>query len=130
MQKQTNKKVQSIKPGGLRLFLMFYLMGMQNTPDRNSWRADQPTREEYVVEMFYHDATGMLSVELLDDEIKIIRTGSRPSTTYLMQESVIVQGILDELNQCAFDENVAESDRLLLTKPDAIDIARSELSFG
>ena len=57
---------------------MFYMMGMQNTPDRNSWRADQPSGEEYSVEMFYHDATGMLSVELLEDEIRITRCGSVP----------------------------------------------------
>jgi len=34
--------VRSIKNGALRLFLMFYLIGMQNTPDKNSWKADQP----------------------------------------------------------------------------------------
>ena len=124
-------KVRAIKPGGLRLFLMFYCMGMQNTPDRNSWRADQPSREEYVIEMLYHDATGMLTIEFLDDKITINRTGSMPSTKYLMQESVIIEGILDELDLCAFDDKVAEDDRLLLTAtPDAIDIARSSLSFG
>ena len=123
--------MRSIKPGGLRLFLMFYCMGMQNTPTRNSWRADQPSREEYVVEMLYHDNTGMLSVELLSDEIRINRMGSLPSTQYLMQESLIIQGILDELLQCAFDENVPENDRLLVPDPvDGIDLARSSLSFG
>ena len=107
------------------------MMGMQNTPDRNSWRADQPSGEEYIVEMFYHDATGMLSVELLEDEIRITRCGSVPSTSYLMQESVIVQGVLDELHQCAFEESVPESDRLLIPEPrDAIDLARDSLSFG
>ena len=81
--------------------------------------------------MLYHDATGMLTIEFLDDKITINRTGSMPSTKYLMQESVIIEGILDELDLCAFDDKVAEDDRLLLTAtPDAIDIARSSLSFG
>ena len=123
--------MKAIKPGGLRLFLMFYCMGEQNTPDRMSWRADQPSVEEYIVDMIFHDGTGRLTVELLEDEIRIDRTGSRPSTAYLMQESVVVQGMLDELHQCASDENVVEADRLLIPEPaDAIENAREELAFG
>lgn len=123
--------MKAIKPGGLRLFLMFYCMGMQNTPDRMSWRADQPSIEEYVVDMLFHDGTGILTVELLDDEIRIDRTGSTPSTSYLMQESVVVQGMLDELQQCAFDESVVEENRLLTPEPaDAIESAREALAFG
>lgn len=106
-------------------------MGEQNTPDRMSWRADQPSVEEYIVDMIFHDGTGRLTVELLEDEIRIDRTGSRPSTAYLMQESVVVQGMLDELHQCASDENVVEADRLLIPEPaDAIENAREELAFG
>lgn len=123
--------VRAIKPGGLRLFLMFYLMGQQNTPDKNSWRADQPSSEEYVLEMLYHDASGMITIELLEEEILIKRCGSVPSTAYLMQESVIIQGILDELHQCAFDDSVEEENRLLIPEPkDGIELARSSLSFG
>ena len=110
---------------------MFYLMGMQNTPSKNSWRADQPSKDEYVVEMLYHDATGMLSVELLDDQIRILRCGSRPSTSYMMHESMIVHGILDELSQCAFDESIELSNRLLIPYPkEAIDVARDALAFA
>ena len=124
-------EVKSIKQGGLRLFLMLFLMGLVNTPDRNSWRADQPSKEEYIVEMRYHDATAILTIELLENEIRIDRTGSMPSTSYLMQESVIVQRLLDELQQCAFDESVPEKDRLLIPEPvDAIDKAREALAFG
>eukprot|EP00525_Craspedostauros_australis_P009020 CAMPEP_0198116708 /NCGR_PEP_ID=MMETSP1442-20131203/14140_1 /TAXON_ID= /ORGANISM="Craspedostauros australis, Strain CCMP3328" /LENGTH=264 /DNA_ID=CAMNT_0043774597 /DNA_START=196 /DNA_END=990 /DNA_ORIENTATION=+ len=123
--------VKSIKPGGLRLFLMFYMIGMQNTPDRNSWRADQPSSDDYVVEMYYHDASAMLTVELMETEIRIDRTGSLPSMQYLMQESVIVQGILEELQMCSSDESVAEQDRLLLPEPkDAIENAMETISFG
>lgn len=110
---------------------MFYCMGMQNTPDRGSWQANQPSSEEYVVEMYYRDASAMLSVELLEKEILIKRCGSIPSTSYLMQESVIVQGILDELHQCAFDDSVPTADRLLVPDPtNAIELARGSLSFG
>mmetsp|Transcript_18614 Transcript_18614/g.53115 ORF Transcript_18614/g.53115 Transcript_18614/m.53115 type:complete len:241 (-) Transcript_18614:171-893(-) len=123
--------VKSIKPGGLRLFLMFYLMGQQNTPEQNSWRADQPISDDHVVEMYYHDASAMLTVELMETEIRIDRTGSMPSMQYLMQESVIVQGILDELQQCSSDDGVDEADRLLIPEPkDAIENAMESISFG
>ena len=110
-------------------------MGMQNTPDPKSWRANQPSGGgedgDYVIEMYFHDATGMISVDLGQEAIRILRCGSVPSTAYLMQESTIVQGILDELHQCAFDESVAPDDRLLLTQTeDAIDLARGSISFG
>ena len=124
--------VESIKPGGLRLFLMFYLMGQQNTPERGSWRADQPSTEEYVVDFFFHDQSALLSVNLLDHEIVINRVGTSPSNAYIMHESVIIQGILSELDQCAFDEGVEESNRLLILKEpkDAIEKARESLAFG
>ena len=109
----TTTTVKAIKPGGLRLFLMFYLMGMQNTPDQNSWKADQPSTEEYVIDYYFHDRTSMLTIELLDEEITIDRIGTAPSTAYSMQETVILEGILDELHQCAFDESIEEDNRLL-----------------
>jgi hypothetical protein len=124
--------VESIKLGGLRLFLMFYCMGMQNTPERGSWKADQPTTEEYVVDMYYQDRTAALMVTLSETQITIDRMGSTPSTSYLMQESVIVDGILDELQACATQHDVADHDRLLLLPEprDAIEKARDSLAFG
>ncbi len=110
---------------------MFFLMGMQNTPDKGTWKANQPSSEEYIVEMYFRDATAMLSIELLEREIRISRCGSIPSTPYLMQESVVVQGILDELDRCAFDESVPTGSRLLTPEPsNAIELARGSLSFG
>ncbi len=126
-------RAKQLKPGGLRLFLMFYLMGMQNTPDRNTWRANQPSTDEYILEMFFlRDGSAMIQIELLGDEIRVLRSGSLPSTAYLMQESVIVDGILDELHQCAFgDGSIPEPDRLLIPEPrNAIDVARESLAFG
>jgi hypothetical protein len=123
--------VNAIKPGGLRLFLMFYLLGMQNTPDKNSWKAHQPSTEEYVLDFWFHDQSAVLSVELNQDFVTIDRVGSTPSTQYLMQEAVIVNGMLDELSKCATDHNVSRNDRLLvLEEDDAIEKARESLSFG
>lgn len=121
--------VQSIKPGGLRLFLMFYLMGLQNTPEKNTWRANQG--EDYVVDFRYHDQSALLSIELKDSEIIVDRVGSTPSTAYMMQESVVVEGLLDELLEIENAPNVSPADRLLQLQDDnAIEKARSQLSFG
>lgn len=111
---------------------MFYLLGLQNTPEPNAWKADQPSQDEYLIDFYFHDRTAMLSIELTEDEVTVDRIGSVPSTSYVMQESVVLEGILDELHQCAFDENIEEENRLLqLREPkDAIERARDALAFS
>jgi len=112
---------------------MFYLLGMQNTPDPGAWKADQPTRDEYMIDCYYHDRSAMLSIELSDEHnvITIDRIGAHPSNAYMMQETVIVEGVLDELQQLALDDQIEEENRLLqLKEPKAIETARQELSFG
>jgi hypothetical protein len=32
-----------------------HIIGAQNTPEKGSWRADQPTTEEYILDLRYHD---------------------------------------------------------------------------
>jgi hypothetical protein len=124
--------VQEIKPGGLRLFLMFHLIGAQNTPQKGSWKADQPTTEEYILDLRYHDNTAILTVTLHPDQITIDRFGSTPSTAYMMHEGVIIQSVLDELHECAFDESIEEVNRLLLLPEpkDAIEKVRDALAFA
>lgn len=124
---------KSIKPGGLRLLLMFYCMSMQNTPFRGSWKADQPTRDEYIVDMYFHDQTAVLTITLSDTQITIDRIGSAPSMSYLTQESIIVDGILDELQVCVTQDDVNDEDRLLQlpeSSQDAIEKARESLAFS
>ena len=126
--------VESIKPGGLRLFLMLYLMGMQNTPAPGSWRTDAPpsSTKESVLDMYYQDRTGAFTVTLSEKQITIDRIGSTPSTSYLMHESVMIQGILEELQTCATQTDIAKNDRLLLLPEpqDAIEKARESLAFS
>jgi hypothetical protein len=123
--------VHDIKAGGLRLFLMFFLMGLQNTPEPKTWKADQPSTEEYVLDFWFHDQTAVLSIELSNNAIILDRVGSAPSMQYLLQEAVVVESILDELERCANDDSVAQNDRLLrLKEQDAIERARDTLAFG
>lgn len=71
---------------------------------------------EYL-EVYYADGTGMLSVQFDDTYgIRIQRKGSRPSLQYMLQESVLLHSVLDELEAIAFGEgdgDVKEDDRLL-----------------
>jgi hypothetical protein len=126
--------VQSIKPGGLRLFLMFYLLGKQKSPDGQTiWTAHQPTRDDFVIEYYFHDQSAMLTIELsTQDGVTIDRIGSLPSTAYIIHESSILDGILDELHVMAFDDSVSLENRLLtLCEPqNAIDMARETIAFG
>lgn len=124
--------VDSLKIGGLRLYLAFYLMGEQNTPDKGSWRSNQVG--DSGIDVYYQDRTGALMLNL-DDEAKCIsidRLGSAPSNAYLMQESAMIGGLLDELDRIASDEEIDVSDRLIqLAAPgDAIENARETLAFS
>ena len=128
--------VKTIKPGGLRLFIMFYLLGKQKSPEgERLWTAHQPTSasDEFVIEYFFHDGSAMLTLELTqDDGVTVDRVGSVPSTAYMIHESSILDGILDELQVMAFDESISLENRLLtLPEPqNAIDKARELIAFG
>lgn len=123
--------VESVKRGGLRLFLMFFLMGEQNTPDKGSWKIDQPTTDEYAVDAYFHDRTAALMIRLEEDSVTIDRLGSTPSTAYIMQEAVMVDKILDELQRMVTERDMVREDRLVLLKDEnAIVDARQALSFG
>jgi hypothetical protein len=123
--------VKAIKPGGLRLFLMFYLMGTQNEPEPKTWKADQPSTDEYVIDYWFHDRSAVLSITMDQERLTIDRVGSEPSTRYLMQESVVLQGLLTELAQCVDDENVTVENRLLVLRDrNALEKYRNDLSFA
>jgi hypothetical protein len=81
--------------------------------------------------MYYHDRTAVLTVKLSKNQITIDRIGSAPSMSYLAQESVIVDGILDELQVCVTQDDINDEDRLLLLPEpqDAIEKARESLAF-
>mmetsp|Transcript_6509 Transcript_6509/g.14251 ORF Transcript_6509/g.14251 Transcript_6509/m.14251 type:complete len:153 (+) Transcript_6509:402-860(+) len=124
--------VESLKVGGLRLYISLYLMGQQNSPEKGSWRAHQSG--DSGIDVYYRDQTGALLIELCEDTNRILvdRLGNQPSNAYIMQESVIIQGLLDELDVISQDEDIPLNDRLLVLKEpgDAIDVARESLAFS
>ena len=124
--------VESLKVGGLRLYISLYLMGQRNTPDKGSWVAHQSG--DSGIDVYYADQTGALLIELCEETNRILidRLGTQPSNAYIMQESVIIQGLLDELDTISQDKDIPLENRLLVLKEpgDAIDIARESLAFS
>lgn len=100
-----------VKVGALRFLLNIHLVGECNKPEPKSWL----TREgDYgVLNIYYQDGTGMLSLELQEYSIKAIRYGEKPSLQYVLQESVLLHSILDEISDVAFEVEAEEKKRLL-----------------
>ena len=118
--------VENIKPKPLRFFLQIYIVGQQNSKDTQTWLPRE--NEEGGLQVYYKDGTGMCNIALEPNSIKIERHGERPSLEYLLQESLMLHGVLDEINQIAFEvEDVEESQRLLILNKDALDKARESL---
>lgn len=132
-QRTTNPKAimsfpaSSVKVGALRFFLQIYLVGEQNKPSKGSWVLSTAAGD--TLDMYYKDGTGMFSVDLNESGIEIYRKGQRPSLGYLLQESVMLHGVLDELQQVAFGtEDIDPEKRLIqLTDSAAINEARKAL---
>ena len=117
--------VTSIKRGGLRFALGLHLIGLEQA--KETWRPNQSS--DNVLDMYFiKDNSAMFQITIDDDGIRVDRYG-KPSLQYLLQESVVLHGVLDELNTLCFDGEIAVGNRLLqLEEPgDAIDKARAIL---
>jgi hypothetical protein len=101
-----------VKVGALRFLLNIHLVGVCNKPEPNSWF----TREgDYgILNIYYQDGTGMLSLELQEYSIKAVRYGEKPSLLYVLQESILLHSILDEISEVAFDVEAEQKKRLLM----------------
>ncbi len=119
--------VKSLKVGGCRLYLSLFFMGESNNPTKGSWKMNQ--NGDGGIDMYYKDTTGALIIEFREDAIVVKRLGSKPSMEYLMQESNMLTGMLDQLDEIAMDTSIEESDRLICIDNDAINVVRESLSF-
>ena len=122
----------SIKEGALRFTLSMYLIGQQNTPTKSSWTVNQA--DDGSLNMYYIDKTAMFSVKVSDNLIAVDRYGPSPSLRYMLQESVLLHGFLDEVESLAMgsgdgDDEIKDENRLLLfSKPNtAVQNAREIL---
>ena len=104
-----------VKVGALKFFLQIYLVGEQNKPLPGSWALNQ-NDENQSIDMYYKDGTGMFSIKINEVSIQISRYGERPSLEYMLQESVFLHGILDEINELAYgtnEDDIEEDKRLI-----------------
>ena len=117
----------SVKIGALRFLLQIFLVSEQNKPSPGAWKSRQG--EDGELQVYYGDGTGMFAIDLKEYNIKVTRYGERPSLQYMLQESVLLHGVLDELNTVAFDVDDIEKDKRLLQLKDekAIEKARDML---
>jgi hypothetical protein len=105
-----------LKQGALRLSLGLYFLGQQNIPSVGIWALNQP--DESTLIMLFKDHSAMLSFKIKHDAIIVHRhvdPSTRPSLMYQLQESVLLQGFLDELSTIAFGEEdtIHNEDRLI-----------------
>lgn len=125
-------KVIKIKP--LKFFLQIFFVGIQNTPFKGAWLLNANEEVEDYLEVYFNDGTGMLRVEFdVGFGLKITRKGQRPSLQYMLQESVLLHAVLDELEAIAFGEgdgDVKDEERLLQfteENQDILERARAKL---
>ena len=125
-------EVIKIKP--LKFFLQIFFVGIQNTPFKGAWLLNANEEVEEYLEVYFSDGTGMLSVQFDDSfGLRIQRKGKRPSLQYMLQESVLLHSVLDELEAIAFGEgdgNVKDEERLLQFSEENQDVlarARAQL---
>ena len=121
---------KNVKIGALRFVLQIHMVGEQNKPVPKSWVTRQGD-EAGDLQVYYQDGTGMLSIQLQEYAIKMVRYGERPSLQYQLQESVLLHSVLDELENVAFgvaEDNIELEKRLLVLQDEtAIEKARKAL---
>ena len=118
---------KTVKVGALRFLLQIYLVGIQNEPAPKSWLTKQG--DDGDLQVYFKDGTAMVSIDFQEYGIQVRRLGDAPSLQYMLQESVLLHGILDELNNVAVEaEDIEQEKRLLqLSDPEALEKARFKL---
>lgn len=112
-----NIPAKVIKTKPIKFFLQLFLVGIQNLPFKGAWLMNANDEVEEYLEVYYADGTGMISIQFDGDYgLRIQRKGKRPSLQYMLQESVLLHSVLDELEAIAFGEgdgDVNDDERLL-----------------
>mmetsp|Transcript_26770 Transcript_26770/g.39602 ORF Transcript_26770/g.39602 Transcript_26770/m.39602 type:complete len:188 (-) Transcript_26770:2569-3132(-) len=115
------------KIGALQFLIQIHMVSQGNLPEKGTWFPKQ--NEDGGLDLYYKDGSGMCTIVITEYAVKAERYGSKPSLQYLLQESVLLHTVLDELEKTAFDvEDIEEEKRLLqLKEKDGIEKARETL---
>jgi hypothetical protein len=95
---------KEIKSKPLRFYLQLFLVSQQNFPVKGSWLLATNEEDTERLDLYYADGTGMVSILLDDNGIIVRRQGKRPSLQYMLQESVLLHKLVDEIEQIAFGD--------------------------
>lgn len=116
---------ERVKMGSLRFLLQLEVVSRAD----QLWIPQQGDGDGEL-RLFFHDGTGMISIQMEPDCIRMVRNGKKPSLPYQLQESLLLHSLLDELDAVAQggEEKVEVPKRLLVLEDDAaIDKARTKL---
>lgn len=116
-----------VKIGALQFLMQIHMVSEGNKPEPGTWFPKQ--NNEGGLDLYFKDGSGMCTIVISEYSIKAERYGAKPSLQYLLQESVLLHSVLDELEKTAFGvEEIEEEKRLLrLREDDGIDKARTIL---
>ena len=106
----------SVKQGAIRFFLNLHLVSLQRTSDKGTWFSKED--DTGGLDLYFKDGSGMVSLSFSENAIKAERIGAKPSLQYLLQESILLHGVLDELNKLAFEVDDIEMEKRLLQLKD------------
>ena len=97
---------------------------MISLQDKGTWRANENSATK--LDMFFKDNSAMFQLVLDNDKIYVDRYG-KPSLAYVLQESLVLHSILDEVNKLAYEVDDIEAENRLIQfdDPYAIEKARS-----
>lgn len=117
----------NVKVGALQFVIQIHMVSVGNKPEPGTWFPKQ--NSDGGLDLYFKDGSGMCTIVVSEYNIKAERYGVKPSLQYLLQESVLLHSVLDELEKTAFGvEDIEEEKRLLrLREKDGIDKARSVL---
>ena len=119
---------KKVKVGALRFLIQIYIVAEQNQHQQNTWLTKEGDTSGQI-QIYFADGTGMVTFDLQEYNIRAIRYGENPSLQYRLQESVLLHGVLDELENVAFGTQDIEEEKRLLRVEDtsAIETARKTL---
>lgn len=117
---------KEMKSKPLRFYLQLFLVSQQNFPVKGSWLLATNEEDTERLDLYYADGTGMVSILLDDNGIIVRRQGKRPSLQYMLQESVLLHKLVDEIEQIAFgdgNEGGGNNDNLIVDEKRLIQFA-------
>mmetsp|Transcript_23113 Transcript_23113/g.38205 ORF Transcript_23113/g.38205 Transcript_23113/m.38205 type:complete len:202 (+) Transcript_23113:143-748(+) len=118
---------KDVKVGALKFLMQIHMVSVGNKPTKGTWLPKQ--NDGGGLDLYFKDGSGMCTVVVSEYMVKAERYGAKPSLQYLLQESVLLHSVLDELEKTAFEvDDIEEGKRLIqLRDEDGFEKARLTL---